>query len=289
MHYWLYCGFWSLAPGWCFPTISFVVQPSPGENSTVTIPDGKIITIGCRNYMPLSHNQNIVLFSKNTSARRPLSPSLTVQCLDTREEKYIALFPLFSVLTWMTGSRLHNRRQKEKDHRTGMEMWNTSNGILFFFFFSCCQKCSGVVAKQARTGRLSAERGICDGEVLLGFFWDSYIQDSKGMAQNCDPHLQCFFSFTLTVTMFGQQFAFFSSHLRFIVKLGKIGHVIMYSMSMWIKTFFFNTFLLYSWTCPLFGSFLRGQNIGGIALAETFCYPSPVYYCVYETDDFWNN
>lgn len=47
------------------------------------------------------------------------------------------------------------------------------------------------------------------------------------MAQNYDPHLQCFFSFTFTVTMFGQQFAFFSSHLRFIVKLGKIGHVIM--------------------------------------------------------------
>lgn len=47
------------------------------------------------------------------------------------------------------------------------------------------------------------------------------------MAQNYYPHLQCFFSFTFTVTMFGQQFGFFSSHLLFIVKLGKIGHVIM--------------------------------------------------------------
>lgn len=144
MQNWLYCRFWSLAPGWCFPTISCMVQPSPGENSTVTIPDGKIITIGCRNYMPLSHNQNIVLFSKNTSAGRPLSPSLTVQCLNTQEEKYIALFPLFSVLTWMTGSRLHNRRQKEKDHRAGMEMWNTSNGILFFFFFLVVRSAQGL-------------------------------------------------------------------------------------------------------------------------------------------------
>lgn len=65
------------------------------------------------------------------------------------------------------------------------------------------------------------------------------------MAQNYYPHLQCFFSFTFTVTMFGQQFGFFSSHLLFIVKLGKIGHVICYSISMWIKTFLFNTFLLY--------------------------------------------
>lgn len=85
--------------------------------------------------MSLSHNPNIVLFLENTSARRPLSPSLTVLCLDTQEEKYIALFPLFSVLTWMTGSRLNNRRQKEKEHWTGVEMWNTSNAILFFFFF----------------------------------------------------------------------------------------------------------------------------------------------------------
>lgn len=83
--------------------------------------------------MSLSHNQNIILFSKNTSARKPLSPPLPVLCLDTREEKHITLFPLFSVLTWMTGPRLNNRRQKEKDHRTGVEMWNTSSGILFLF------------------------------------------------------------------------------------------------------------------------------------------------------------
>lgn len=102
------------------------------------------------------------------------------------------------------------------------------------------------MANQARTGRLSAEQDVCDGEVLLGFFGTVTYKTPKGMAQNYNPHLQCFFSFTLTVMMFGQQFAFFSSHLRFIVKLGKIGHVIMYSMSMWIKTFFLNTFLLYS-------------------------------------------
>lgn len=89
--------------------------------------------------MSLSRNQNIVLFSKNTSGRRSLSPSLTVPCLNTREEKYIALFPLFSVLTWMTGSRLNNRRQKEKDHGTGVETWNTSNGILFFLLVRSAQ------------------------------------------------------------------------------------------------------------------------------------------------------
>lgn len=61
----------------------------------------------------------------------------------------------------------------------------------------------------------------------VGVFWDSYIQNTKGMPQNYYPHLQCFFSFTFTVTMFRQQFVFFSSHLLFIVKLGKIGHVIM--------------------------------------------------------------
>lgn len=94
--------------------------------------------------MSLSHNPNIVLFLENTSARRPLSPSLTVLCLDTQEEKYIALFPLFSVLTWMTGSRLNNRRQKEKEHWTGVEMWNTSNAILFFFFFFLVRSAQGL-------------------------------------------------------------------------------------------------------------------------------------------------
>lgn len=91
--------------------------------------------------MSLSRNQNIVLFSKNTSGRRSLSPSLTMPCLDTWEEKYIALFPLFSVLTWMTGSRLNNRRQKEKDHGTGVETWNTSNGILFFLLSEVLRGC----------------------------------------------------------------------------------------------------------------------------------------------------
>lgn len=47
--------------------------------------------------------------------------------------------------------------------------------------------------------------------------------------------------------MFGQQFVFFSSHLLFIVKLGKIGHVVML-LHEYVDNgifFFFTIFLLY--------------------------------------------
>ena len=48
--------------------------------------------------------------------------------------------------------------------------------------------------------------------------------------------------------MFGQQFVFFSSHLLFIVKLGKIGHVIKLLHEYVDKDIFFNSFFLYLWT-----------------------------------------
>lgn len=65
----------------------------------------------------------------------------------------------------MTGSRLNNRRQKEKRSLK----WKCEIRQMIFFFF-CRQKCSGVAANEARTDRQSAEREISDGEVLLGFF-----------------------------------------------------------------------------------------------------------------------
>lgn len=68
----------------------------------------------------------------------------------------------------MTGSRLNNRRQREK--KITEQKWKCEIRQMIFFFFAVRGLCSGVVANEARTDRQSAEWEISNGEVLLGFF-----------------------------------------------------------------------------------------------------------------------
>lgn len=82
----------------------------------------------------------------------------------------------------------------------------------------------------------------------------------------------------------GQQFVFFSSHLRFIVKLGKIGHVWMFHLS----THFSGVFLWESLRNISLLDYLRDSFGDGNGLASCFSPPVFIITCEWGKIAVWH-
>lgn len=104
--------------------------------------------------------------------------------LDVQGEKNIDSFPLFSVLTWMTGSRLNNRRQKEKRslNRSGNVKY-----VKWYSFFFVVRSAQGLrPTRQEQTGSLQNGRFLTV-KSYWGFLGQLHIRHQRNGSELLSP------------------------------------------------------------------------------------------------------